>query len=519
MPTTTPRGARAPRGLRERLAIALAVALACLGFAATGPQPAQAAPGPTVVSLTFDDGNADQLAAANYLRSQRLPATFYITTAWIGAPGYLTQANLRSMALSGHEIGGHTVTHPDLVQIDNEEARRQICNNRATLQSWGFAATSFSYPFASSNPAVEQLARACGYNTARGLGDTRGPFNCPECTWAEAVPPADPYYLKAPAQVTGQWTLEHLQQQVIQARESGGGWVILTFHRVCSDVGSPDCPADRSITPQTFQAFSSWLARYSGTRSNQVSVRTVDQQVRSYLGNRYPRRIAAVPVPPRPAAAPGENAVLNPSLETVNATTTFPQCFQPAGWGTNSPSWSSASPGFTGDNAELLTMAGYSSGDAKLMPTMDLGSCTPTARPGASYQLSTMYTGTATSQYALYYRDKDGLWFYWTSSPHFAPSSTWTEAAYTTPPLPANATGMSFGLSAISDGTLTTDDYAMVNPVSSSPLAPEGNRQRLPYGGRQHSTERPALPGPRDIAPGSQVAPPLLAPRGSRAPS
>ena len=517
--------------VRRLLALTLAFTMACLGLTAVAGAPARAVANPpaqptsgeTVVSLTFDDGTSDQLAAANYLRGQGLAGTFYITSSWTGAPGYLTQANLGSMALAGHEIGGHTVTHPDLAQVDPEEARRQICNNRATLQSWGFPATDFAYPYASSTPAVEKIAQECGYNTARGLGDTKAPFDCADCDPAEAVPPEAPYYLKAPSQVTGEWTLAHLQQQVIQARQSGGGWVILTFHKVCSNIGTPDCPTDISITPQTFQAFSSWLARYAGTRSNNVRVRTVDQQVRAYLGNRYPRRIAAVPVAPRPPATPGTNAVSNPSLETMDSATTFPKCFQPSGWGTNTPSWSIASPGFTGNNAELLKMAGRTSGDAKLMPTMDLGTCAPTVTPGTTYKLSTMYTGTATSQFTAYYRDKDGKWFYWSASPWFSPSDTWKEATFTTPQVPANATGVSFGLAAITDGTLSTDDYAMVAAPAAAPLpeslAPQGNWGAAPYSLREHSTERPALPGPGELAPDTQVAPHMVQPRNPKAPS
>ena len=53
---------------------------------------------PTVVSLTFDDSNADQLAPVLAMNALGLHGTMFTTTGWIGQPGYLTQGNLgRSM--------------------------------------------------------------------------------------------------------------------------------------------------------------------------------------------------------------------------------------------------------------------------------------------------------------------------------------------------------------------------------------------------------------------------------------
>jgi hypothetical protein len=47
------------------------------------------------------------------------------------------------------------------------------------------------------------------------------------------------------------------------------------------------------------------------------------------------------------------------------------------------------------------------------------------------------------------------------SSPLQPPSATWNLASVKTPPLPAGATGVSFGLAIQGIGTLITDDYAL----------------------------------------------------------
>jgi hypothetical protein len=195
-------------------------------------------------------------------------------------------------------------------------------------------------------------------------------------------------------------------------------------------------------------------------------VKTVDQTVRQYKGTAYPAYRTAAPVPAKPVAAVGVNALTNPSLETTDAATGLPSCFQAAGYGTNSAAWAAVSPGRTGTKAQKLTVTGYASGDAKLMPNLDLVTCAPSVTPGRTYTLGTWYQSTALSQFALYYRDGAGTWFYWTSSPWLAATATpttWTQATFTTPAVPAGATAVSFGLALIANGTLVTDDVSFVD--------------------------------------------------------
>ena len=189
--------------------------------------------------------------------------------------------------------------------------------------------------------------------------------------------------------------------------------------------------------------------------------------------------------PPAPAAA-GVNAVVNPALTSINSTTGFPTCYQPGGWGTNTVAWANTTnvpPGSpTGSQSQNVTVTNYSSGDAKLLPTLDLGACTPTVVPGNTYNLSVQYESTAASQFSLYYRTTFGNWVYWTSSPWFAASSTWATATFTTPAVPAGANGVSFGLALIANGTLTTDNYSFVLPAAAAalPRVPRAAAPRSP---------------------------------------
>jgi hypothetical protein len=251
-----------------------------------------------------------------------------------------------------------------------------------------------------------------------------------------------------------------MENQVTQAQSHGGGWVILTYHHICSPTGTASCPADLSTTPTIFNAFTTWLA---GQASKGVSVKTVQQ----VIGGMFKPGVFANPPAP---AAPGVNALVDPGLTSTDPTTGFPTCYQPGGWGSNTVAWASSTtvpPGSpAGSTAQNVTVTNYSSGDAKLLPTMDQGHCTPTVVPGNTYTVSVQYESTAVSQFALYYRTTSGTWAYWTSSPWFAASSTWATATFTTPAVPAGVNGVSFGLALIANGTLTTDDYSFVLPAS-----------------------------------------------------
>ena len=439
---------------------------------ATEVPAARAAPASTVVTLTFDDGDADQFAAARTMAEHDLAGTFYITTSWVGADGYLTREQVDTIAGAGHEIGGHTVTHSDLSAVPLPEAAAEICTGRAVLDSWGHRPTSFSYPFMQAGPEVERLTADCGYDTARGLGDIASPFGCLGCPVAETLPPANAQYLRAPAQIDAEWTLEHMKAAVTDAVRSGGGWVLLTFHRVCAPFGAA-CPADRATTPELFAAFTAWLDAFRDDPANGTAVQTVGQTVRGYAGVDHPAYRPARTAEPRPPAPEAVNALLNPSLEDVDPATGLPTCWQSGGWGENTPRWRTVSPGRTGDVAQHLEMTGYTDGDAKLFSTMDLRTCAPTARPGATYEVGAWYRSTGRSQIALYYRTSSYDWVPWVSSPWFAPEpTTWTKARFVTPPLPEDATGLSFGLALAGNGTLTTDDYLLAETDDRPVAAP-----------------------------------------------
>jgi peptidoglycan/xylan/chitin deacetylase (PgdA/CDA1 family) len=248
--------------------------------------------GQTVVSLTFDDGAASQLQAQPLLLAHRMRGTFYIISGTVGSNSYyMTWPQITSLAATGNEIGGHTVTHPHLTQLKTSQAKQEICGSRTALQAHGFDAVSFAYPYGDFNTTVEGLVNACGYVTARRVGGLSHP-GCGSCLPAESLPPGDPYAVRSNAADVGAMTLAELQGYVMQAENAGGGWVPLTFHDICSNC--PPTSEDSSITPSDFAAFLDWLAARAPS--------TIVKSVRGAMGLPEPD-LPPLPAPPVVATA------------------------------------------------------------------------------------------------------------------------------------------------------------------------------------------------------------------------
>jgi peptidoglycan/xylan/chitin deacetylase (PgdA/CDA1 family) len=447
---------------------AIAVALLTAFYVAFMPLTADAsASRPLTVTLTFDDGVADQLQGEQLLEKYGMVGTFYINSALIGLPGYMTRANLDNLKAKGHEIGGHTVSHQNLPTLSADEQNRQICLDRNTLLSWGYAVTTFAYPFVAFDATTKAIAQQCGYNAARSVGDLRSPFSCSDCPTAETVPPADPYAIRTADDVESNWTLSNLQNLVTRA-EQNGGWLPLNLHHVCAT----NCVAE-SISPTTLDRFLAWLKPRSA-----ATIRTTVRTAAQVLGGAV--KPAVAPTPPPAPGAPGVNTVRNASLESANAVfPNVPGCFTSAGYGTNTVTVSRVNDVHTGSWASRIVMSSRTDGDAKIIPTFDLGQCSSQVAQGRTYQVSAWFKSDVQTFFTLYKRNAIGQWSYWTQSPRIAPSSTWTQATWISPPPPADAVAASFGLTIDSVGTLTTDDYGLAD-TTPAPAPPGVNALKNP---------------------------------------
>lgn len=76
-------------------------------------------------------------------------------------------SQVRALHERGHEIGSHTVSHPILTQLNDEELSRELRHSAEKLGEWtGDKTTGFCYPDGAFNQREEQAVREAGYEYA-----------------------------------------------------------------------------------------------------------------------------------------------------------------------------------------------------------------------------------------------------------------------------------------------------------------------------------------------------------------
>ncbi len=122
---------------------------------------------PGSVVLTFDDGEETVATRALPLLAARgVPAALFLTTAWLGTPGYLDPETVRGLAARGWTIGAHGHTHRYLSDLDDRELREELETSRAILAAvLGSPPVHMSLPGGRGDSRVIAAVRAAGFRS------------------------------------------------------------------------------------------------------------------------------------------------------------------------------------------------------------------------------------------------------------------------------------------------------------------------------------------------------------------
>ncbi|MFF1442626.1 polysaccharide deacetylase family protein [Streptomyces sp. NPDC058295] len=143
------------------------------------------------VLITFDDGyEGVHRHALPALAEHGFPATLFVTTGWVrgaydtggGLDTMLDWRQVRGLADSGVEIGGHSHTHPQLDQLDDARLRAELIRCRDIVAGeLGSPPVSFAYPYGYSSRRVRTAVRGHGFAQALAVGNSlahraQGPY-------------------------------------------------------------------------------------------------------------------------------------------------------------------------------------------------------------------------------------------------------------------------------------------------------------------------------------------------------
>jgi peptidoglycan/xylan/chitin deacetylase (PgdA/CDA1 family) len=139
-----------------------------------------------VVALTFDDGysSVGELAGP-ILDHFGFPGTVFVPTRfmgsnqpmswdgidqWVGTPQEhellpMSWEGLRSLAEAGWEIGSHTVSHPRLTTIGDDDLREELVASREECgRMVGETCRSIAFPYGDCDTRVIEASREAGYS-------------------------------------------------------------------------------------------------------------------------------------------------------------------------------------------------------------------------------------------------------------------------------------------------------------------------------------------------------------------
>ncbi|MDP2573065.1 polysaccharide deacetylase family protein [Vibrio penaeicida] len=137
-------------------------------------------PGRRFIMLTVDDGFKDNHELLlPLLKKYNFKAVLYAVTGetynrWdvegVETPDrkveLMSREQLKEMSDSGLvEVGGHTLTHPKLSQLDEAQQRHEIKANKEELETLlSKSLTSFAYPYGDHNEDTKRISKELGYD-------------------------------------------------------------------------------------------------------------------------------------------------------------------------------------------------------------------------------------------------------------------------------------------------------------------------------------------------------------------
>ncbi len=133
------------------------------------------------LTFSYDDGISQDIRLVEILNKYGMKCTFNLNSGIMNENGsfQLGELPITRMApdglselYKGHEIAVHTLTHPSLTELSDDEVRREIGEDKVNLEKiFGTEICGMAYPYGTFSERVIKIAREYGIKYSRTVMD------------------------------------------------------------------------------------------------------------------------------------------------------------------------------------------------------------------------------------------------------------------------------------------------------------------------------------------------------------
>lgn len=180
-----------------------------------------------LISVTFDDGyETTYQAALPILQRRGIISTQYVLSGVEDNPLYLSWEQIKLIQTAGHEIGCHTISHPDLRTLDDQAVMQQLQGCKTTLEKRFGPITDFASPYGSEDARTLSDIKKVFVSQRNTNGDSSNGVTDADVNTAAYFDPNNIIGMTVKRNTT---LLEF--QQLINYTIANNGWLVLTYHQ------------------------------------------------------------------------------------------------------------------------------------------------------------------------------------------------------------------------------------------------------------------------------------------------
>jgi peptidoglycan/xylan/chitin deacetylase (PgdA/CDA1 family) len=267
------------------------------------------------LTLSFDDNLIEHYDAALMMERYGMSGTFYVNSGRLSTTStYLRTAQVKELENRGHEIGGHTINHRNLLQSTDTIRRQQICDDKRNLEESGFNISSFAFPFGADFNGAQSIFESCGYKTARDSGGLQTPTSCDGCPTFLRLPLEEPFGIRSVSYRidSGNQPIFSIIDTALRDTQSQNrfGWIILIFHEIGDLPNNPT-----SVRWELFESLLEYIQQ-----KGSISVVNVNQLLDGNYRQLYIQNLIERPI--QTTSNREDNAATSPS--TSSSTSSSP---------------------------------------------------------------------------------------------------------------------------------------------------------------------------------------------------